>query len=101
LCVNSPVRVDSILQPCEVGNLLVLLLDGRSMCRGRQQRAHPLLCILQALLLAGLRLEEVAVTREIMDALGAAEVKVGVVLPQRAWTAAPGPANMHGCMASH
>lgn len=30
----------------------------------------------QALFLAGLRLEEVAVTREIMDALGASEVKV-------------------------
>jgi hypothetical protein len=38
---------------------------------------HPLVPVpAQALFLAGLRLEEVAVTREIMDALGAAEVKV-------------------------
>ena len=40
-------------------------------------RMHPRLPVpAQALLLAGLRLEEVAVTREIMDALGASEVKV-------------------------
>lgn len=40
-------------------------------------RMHPLIPVpAQALFLAGLRLEEVAVTREIMDALGASEVKV-------------------------
>lgn len=71
----------SLHKLCDVKNMV----PHQQLCTAAMRHApHCGLChgaplpliILQALLLAGLRLEEVAVTREIMDAIGAAEVKV-------------------------
>jgi hypothetical protein len=62
----------------------VQLTTGCALCLVLWGCTHTPPVPVQALLLAGLRLEEVAVTREIMDALGAYEVKVLLLYSEEA-----------------